>query len=179
MDRDIFDSFSKSGFLKKIKASEKNNITFIKVIRPSHCYHCIRSITRTIYNLSHKVLYLNEKTLIFCKKDGNFADRIKDIPKTSVKDTENSNIDLTYFIVHPEMLNEKDHTVLVELLDSRLNSDQEQRLPKIYVISSLDYRTFCYKHINKFDKFEIQTFENFLFVNSNFPYFNFFINYVF
>lgn len=54
------------------------------------------------------------------------------------------------------MLNEEDHSFLVEFLNARMNSLFDINLPKILIISSLDYRTFCFKYLQKFNDIKIK-----------------------
>lgn len=155
------------------------NLMFFKVVRPAHCYHCIKSLSKLLtVNNRRCQIYLNEKTLIFCKNGGNFAEQIQQIPKSSAKDSEGSNLSTVYFIVHPETLNDEDYSLLEEFISTRICYVNDIDLPKVIIISTSNFEKSFSFFSNEFreikfeinDEEEIEAFYNLSLNGDSYPF---------
>lgn len=157
------DEFSRNFPSKITKTFSDENIIFIKVQHLVHCFHCILSLGKIISSYkkisagevinenSKGDCIFNRKTLIFCQKDGNFVEKINRIPKEDV-----NNPDLTYVIVHPELLNQNDQEMLIYFINNRMKLYNNKKLAKVMIISSLDFSQSCSVYKEKINRCEIE-----------------------
>ncbi|OHT13154.1 hypothetical protein TRFO_16819 [Tritrichomonas foetus] len=127
----------------KISKLNEKSLLFFKVHRLSHCYHCILPIFQFISDLKKEPIKLNENNLFFCQSNRDFASQIQNIPKTSIHDSSAHTLhDNKFFIVHPELLNEANMSIFKEFMTTRIFALNNNLLPKVIIISSLDITNF-------------------------------------
>lgn len=144
-----FNDRESSSFIDRIRSNfNKSNLLFLKVSKPVHCFHCIKSIWRILSHYKCQII-LNQKTVIFCDESETFSKQLY-----SIANEGQSN--LTFFIVHPEFLDEKDHMTLVEFINERMKNIHSKLCSNIIVISSTDYRQSCIQNSKLFDDIEIK-----------------------